>query len=149
MKSEFESLSRRLLTDTPEKALKDFADSIDNIWMYMLCSILSSYSSDGRKDDVRSNLIQLRDMVQTELTLTTASINDKHYSVAINFALCVASIGAFIFNINWNPVGREFLFNSMAGLMCLIAGIVCIGLSVLINVKMMSKNNKWRTSIRR
>lgn len=142
LKSRFERLARKMISENQEKALMDFADEMDNIWIYSMVFILLSYKEEAKKEDVVANLRHLSNIIERENNLQNASVTDKKYGVVLNYAIAIiAGIGG-IANIVFNPVGKEFFFGSMLGIICIIVGYACIALTIIINIKLASKKGK-------
>lgn len=142
LKSRLERLSRKMLSENQEKALMDFAEDMDNIWIYSMVFILLSYKEEAKKEDVIANLRHLSNIIERENNLQNASITDKKYGVVLNYAIAIIAGVGGIANLIFNPVGKEFFFGSMLGIICIIVGYASIVLTIIINIKLTSKKGK-------
>ncbi|PLS19742.1 pilus assembly protein TadB [Bacillus sp. M6-12] len=143
LKSKFERLARKMLSENnQEKAFMEFADEMDNIWVYSLVFILLSYKEETKKEDVILNLRHLSTIIEKENSLKNAGITDKKYGVVLNYAIAIiAFVGGFA-NIVFNPIGKEFFFGSMTGIFCFVVGMASIVGTIMINIKLSSKKGR-------
>lgn len=145
LKLRFEKLARRMLSESnQEKAIMEFADEMDNIWIYSLVFILLSYKEETKKEDILLNLRHLSTIIEKENSLKNASVTDKKYGVVLNYAVTVVALLGSIANIIFNPVGKEFFFGSMTGIICFVAGYASIVVTILINIKLSSKKGRGK-----
>jgi len=140
LKSRFDRLSRRMMSGSnQEQALLEFADDINNIWVYSLVFILLSYKEESKKEDVIDNLRHLSRIIEKENNLKTASVTDKKYGVVLNYVIAlVAGLGGLA-NITLNPIGKDYFFGTMQGIIFLIVGYGSVVLTIMINIKLTSK----------
>lgn len=138
-----ENLSRKMASDTSqEKAMLDFAENINNIWVYSLFSILLSYKEDAKKEDTIDNLRNLRDIVSKENELKNQLVSSKNYGIGVNYFIAGAAFLGSILNIFLNPVGVEFFFHSINGMICLLIGYGAVFSTIIINIGMSKKKRK-------
>lgn len=142
LKTSFDKLSRKLSTENHEKALIEFADEYQNIWIYSLVYILISYKEHSRKDDVVKNLRYLRDMVDQENELKNKFLNDKRYGITLNYVILVFAFVAGASNVIFNPVGKEFFFQTSAGMFMFIIGYCSIFFAIINNIYMSKKRKR-------
>lgn len=136
------TLGRRLVTEDPEKCLNDFAEELDNTWIYSFIFILSSYKGTTKKADVLANLADLRNVVDEENRLKRQSATDRQYGMVVNYFLIITAILASFGHIMWNPVGKSYFFESLQGLMVFIAGYSCVFGTIIINLNMKKKKGR-------
>lgn len=135
-------LSRRLITEDPEICLTDFAEELDNTWIYSFVFILSSYKGTTKKADVLANLADLRNIVEEENRLKRQSKTDKQYNVVVNYFLVVAAIVASIANIYFNPIGKTYFFESFQGILVFVAGYAAVFITIILNLNMKKKKGR-------
>lgn len=145
LKYRFERLARTLISEAnQEKALLDFADELDNIWVYSLVFILLSYKDETKKEDVILNLRHLAQIISKENDLKRASVTDKKYGVVLNYTIAGIAVAGSIANILFNPVGKSFFFESLTGIVSIIAGYASVIATILINIKLSSKKGRGK-----
>jgi Flp pilus assembly protein TadB len=143
LRSKFEKLARKMLSESnQEKAIMEFADEMNNIWVYSLVFILLSYKEETKKEDVILNLRHLSTIIEKENSLKTASVTDKKYGVVLNYAIALLAFVGGIANIIFNPVGKEFFFGSMGGILAFIIGMGAVVATIMINIKLSSKKGR-------
>ncbi|WCK57695.1 pilus assembly protein TadB (plasmid) [Aneurinibacillus sp. Ricciae_BoGa-3] len=142
LKSRFESLVRRMLSENQEKAIMDFADEMNNIWIYSLVFILLSYQGDTKKEEVIVNLRHLATIIEKENSLKNSSVTDKRYGVVLNYAIAILAGAGEVANILFNPVGKDFFFGSMGGLLCFVIGNGALVMTIILNIKLASKKGR-------
>lgn len=143
LRSKFEKLARKMLSESnQEKAIMEFADEMDNIWVYSLVFILLSYKEETKKEDILFNLRHLSTIIEKENSLKNASVTDKKYGVVLNYAIALLAFAGGIANILFNPEGKEFFFGSMAGILCFIIGMASVVVTIMINIKLSSKKGR-------
>lgn len=140
--SRFESLSRKLATENAEKAMLEFADKLNNVWIYSLVYILISYKEYAKKEDTINNLKHLRNMIEQENILKNSYLNDKKYSIVVNYVIIVITFIVGLLNILVNPVGKEFFFQTVKGLLCFIIGYASLFGTIILNIYMSKKRRK-------
>lgn len=142
MRSKLDRLSRKMLSEDHVRALMDFADELDNIWIYSMVFIILSYKEEAKKEDVILNLRHLSAIIDKENSLKTASITDKKYGIVLNYAIaCIAGAGG-VANIMFNPMGKTFFFGSIGGILCFTIGYGAIILTILLNIHLSTKKRK-------
>jgi hypothetical protein len=142
LKSRFEKLARKMLSENQEKAIMDFADEMNNIWIYALVFMLLSYREETKKEEVIVNLRHLANIIEKENSLKNSSVTDKRYGVVLNYVIAFIAFAGGIANIVFNPVGKEFFFESLTGIFCFILGYASIIATVIINIKLSSKKGR-------
>lgn len=143
LQSKFEKLARKMLSESnQEKAIMEFADEMNNIWIYSLVFILLSYKEETKKEDIIMNLRHLSLIIEKENSLKNAGVTDKKYGVVLNYAIALIATVGSIANIVFNPVGKEFFFGSMTGIVAFTIGYASIIGTVMINIKLSSKKGR-------
>lgn len=135
-------LSRRLITEDPEICLNDFAEELDNTWIYSFVFILSSYKGTTKKADVLANLADLRNIVEEENRLKRQSETDKQYNLVVNYFLAAAAVLASVANIYFNPVGKSYFFESFQGILVFIGGYAAVFMTIILNLNMKKKKGR-------
>lgn len=142
MKGYMESLARKMLSSDHEEALMEFADELDNIWVYSMVFIILSYREETKKEEVILNLKHLSSILEKENGLKNTSVTDKRYGVVLNYVIMVFAFLGSIANIVFNPAGKEFFFGSIGGIFTFIIGYASLIITLLINIKLTSKKRK-------
>lgn len=141
--TKFEILSRKMVSaSSQEKALLSFADKLNNIWIYSLFSILISYKEDVSKDEAIANLKILRDIITKENELKNELITNTRLGVGVNYLICAISFAASLLNIFLNPMGKDFFFGSLSGIICFLLGYSCLFITLILNINMSKKKRK-------
>ena len=136
------TLARRLVTEDPEKCLNDFAEELDNTWVYSFVFILSSYKGMTKKADVLANLADLRNVVEEENRLKRQSATDKQYGMVVNYFLIATAVLGSFGHITYNPSGKSYFFETLQGLMVFIIGYACVFATIIINLNMKKKKGR-------
>ena len=144
IKGKLDKLARKMLSEDHSKTMMDFADDIDNIWVYSMVFILLSYKEETKKEDVILNLRHLSSIIEKENSLKNASVTDKKYGVMLNYAVAFIGGAGGIANIMFNPSGKSFFFGSVGGILCIIIGYASIIFTVFINIKLNSKKRRGK-----
>ncbi|WP_214688394.1 MULTISPECIES: pilus assembly protein TadB [unclassified Exiguobacterium] len=131
-----ENLSNRMISRNPKDVLQEFLREHDNLWLKSFAFTLISYLEDSDKDATMDNLRILREMLEKENTGKIKSVSDRKYGIMINYVLSVVGVLVAIANVIFNPIGREFLFGSFFGLICLLGGFAAILGTVFLNVQL-------------
>lgn len=134
LKSKFFNLSRRMLSENYEKCLLEFADEIDNIWMYAFVFLLSSYKEQSKKEDIIINLRALSNILDTENYTKQKSLSEKKPMALLNYVLLIIGIVAGVANMLLNDFAKDFFFNSMTGMICFTVSIGAIFVTIIINL---------------
>jgi hypothetical protein len=142
LKSRLEKLARKMLSENQEKAIMDFADEMDNIWIYALVFILLSYREETKKEEVIVNLRHLANIIEKENSLKNSSVTDKRYGVVLNYVIAFIAFAGGIANIIFNPVGKQFFFESLTGIFCFIIGYASVIATIIVNIKLSSKKGR-------
>lgn len=135
-------LSRRLITEDPEICLNDFAEELDNTWIYSFVFILSSYKGTTKKADVLANLADLRNIVEEENRLKRQSETDKQYNIVVNYFLVLAAVIASFANIYFNPIGKSYFFESFQGILVFVSGYAAVFTTIILNLNMKKKKGR-------
>jgi len=136
----FFDISRKMISDKPEKVLEEFAEEIDNIWFYAFTFLMISYKEQSKKSDIITNLTTLADMLDKEMYLREKAITDKKFVTIMNYAL--AFIGAVLFAVNmiFNfEHAYPFFFENLTGMVALLFGIWAIIGTIIVNLMMTSQ----------
>lgn len=141
MKRILEDMSRRMISETPEVVLLEFAKKYDNVWFYSFIFTLVSYLEDATKEETINNLRALRDILEKENNIKRQNVTDKKMGVAINLSICGLSVVAFLINLIAVPGAKEFFFSTFGGLVCFLVGFACIIQTIFTSVSM-SKRGK-------
>lgn len=139
LRSRFFDLSRQLITDSHEKSLMEFAEGLDNTWVYAFVFLLLSYKEQSKKADVLKNLALLAEMMERENHIKEKAITDKKSVVILNYALGVVGLLALSANLIFNPYAVDFFFNTLGGMVVLIIGTVAILGTFIINLVLTRK----------
>lgn len=131
-----DTLSSRMISRNPREVLDEFAHEYDSVWLSSFAFTLISYMEDTDKEDTKSNLRNLRDILQQDNEGKVKVASDRKYGIMINYALAGAGILVAALNILFNPEGKDFFFNSFFGLVCLIGGFATILGTVTLNIRM-------------
>lgn len=134
LRSRFIELSRKLVTENPDEAIMDFAEEIDNTWVYAFSFLLTSYRDASKKRDIVQNLADMASMIEKEALVKSQGITEKKGTVALNNILMGMAIIAFFANLYFTSGTIEFFFETVQGMIMLIAGITMVGFTVIINL---------------
>lgn len=138
----FFDMSRRMITEKPEKILMEYAEEIDDIWFYAFAFLLVSYKEHSKKEDIITNLTTLANMLDKETYLKEKNITDKKFVTVMNYGLTGIAVLLFIANLVWNrEVAIPFFFNNMTGMVAMIFGIWGIIGTVIINLMMTKRTD--------
>lgn len=136
LKSLILNLSRNMVTQNNKKSLLEFAERIDNIWIYSFIFLLINYKETSSKEDVVHNLLSLSEIIEERNHLNSKMIADRKPIIIINYLLLVAGAVIFTGNLFYNPIMIKFLLNTFTGIVCLILGVSCFFLTILVNIKL-------------
>ena len=136
MKRILEDMSRRMISESPEAVLLDFAKEYDNVWFYSFIFTLVSYLEDATKEETINNLRALRDILEEENSIKRKNVTDKKFGVAINLSICGLAVVAFLINLFAIPGAREFFFSTFGGLACFLIGFGCIVQTIFLSISM-------------
>lgn len=139
LRSKFFELSRRMITENHEKCLMEFADELDDTWIYAFVFLLLSYKEQSKKTDIIKNLANLADMIETENFQREKAITEKKSVVILNYALGAVGTAGLLLNLTVNADSRQFFFHSLGGLVCFVIGCSAIMGTVLINLLLQKK----------
>lgn len=142
LKSEFQKLISAMISDDEEKALLEFADRVDNMWIYSLVFILTSYKKESTKEDVIINLRLLANIIEKDNRLKEMAITDRKMSVVNNTALVIVAIIGLVANLLFNPEAKSYFFNSTKGMIVFVVGYSLILCTFLINAFIKSRKTK-------
>lgn len=142
LKSEFQKLISAMISDDEEKALLEFADRVDNMWIYSLVFILTSYKKESTKEDVIINLRLLANIIEKENRLKEVAITDRKMSVVNNTALVIVAIIGLIVNLLFNPEAKSYFFDSTKGIVVFIVGYALVLCTFLINAFIRTRKAK-------
>jgi len=134
MKRILEDMSRRMVSESPEAVLLEFAKRYDNVWFYSFVFTLVSYLEDATKEETISNLRALRDILEKENNIRRQNAIEKKMGVAINLSICGLSVVAFLINLIAVPGAKEFFFSTFGGLVCFLTGFGCIVQTIFLSV---------------
>ncbi|MBP1308693.1 hypothetical protein JOD82_001713 [Paenibacillus sp. 1182] len=139
LRSYFLELSRKMVTENYEKSLMEFADELNDTWIYAFTFLLLSYKEQSKKADVIQNLSNLAEMMENENHLKEKRITERKATVILNSCLGVFAISGLILNLIFNKYAVEFFFNSFAGMLLLIVGVTAIMGTFIINLMLSKK----------
>lgn len=139
LKGILESTAMKMTSQNPETVLLDLGARFNSIWMYSYTFILMSYIKNANKEETLENLRYLRRMLAGENSTKREQKQEKKMSVAINWVIITAAFAAFLANVFVNPIGKEFFFESLGGIVTLFAGFGAIFSTILMNIKMSRK----------
>ena len=141
LKTKFEMLARRMLSEDDEKCLNEFADEINSIWMYTFIFLINSLKEYSKKADVIENL-KLLSRILEENNLTKAKeLAENRPAIMMNYAIALLAVVGLVANLMFNEVGRDFLLNTMNGMFVFSAGVGAILGTFLLNT-VLSKTTK-------
>ena len=129
-------LYRKMISGNQEEALMEFAEEVDNPWVYAFVFLLLNYKEQAKKEDIEENMLVLARMLEKEREVKEKAITDKKFIVAINYAIALFALVAFVGNFLINPSALEFFFEASLGFLALAIGIALFLLTIIINVKM-------------
>lgn len=129
-------LSRRMIANNSEKTLVDFAEAVDNMWIYSFIFLLVNYKENSSKENIVQNLLSLSKMIESRHELSVKMISDRKPVVIMNTIVLIAGIILFVGNITINPMALRFMVHSIEGNICLIGGIASIYATIIINLKL-------------
>lgn len=133
----FSEMSRKMMTNTAEDVLMEFAESHDNVWIYSFCLILVSYIEDSDQEDTLKNLRNLRDMLEKENFLNSKKVSENRVGVTVNYVLAGLAFLFFIVNLTVNPYGKEFFFRTIPGLIAFFIGMGTLLFTIVVNIKLL------------
>lgn len=134
MQGMIRNLANDMLNRSPDAVLEDFADDTNNIWINSMCFILLNYLGATPKKEVVENLRNLRDIITRDNKARNKERLERKMTVAINYALCFIALAGFIGNLLINPMAKDFFFSTAVGLICFVAGLSCLTLSIFSNL---------------
>lgn len=136
LRGKFLDLSRKMISGNQEEALLEFADEIDNVWVYAFVFILMNYKEQSKKEDVEQNLLLLAEMLDKERHIKEQAITDKKFVTVMNYALVILAVIGFVLNMVFNNEAYVFFFESTTGLICFVVGFIALFGTILLNLKM-------------
>lgn len=134
LRSKFFDLSRRMVTENYEKCLMEFAEELDDTWIYAFAFLLVNYKEQSKKADIIKNLAMLSDMLEKENYLRERGLTDKKSIIVLNYSLAVISVAAFALNLAFNKYAYDFFFNSAGGMISLLIGFAAVLITLLMNL---------------
>ncbi|WCF11412.1 pilus assembly protein TadB (plasmid) [Paenibacillus thiaminolyticus] len=139
LRSKFFNLSRRMITENHERALLEFAEDLDDTWIYALSFMLISYKENSKKTDIIKNLATLAEMIDNENYQQEKALIEKKPIVILNYSLVVISIVLFFGNLVFNDYAQGFFFGSTGGMLVFLIGCSAILGTVLLNLILSKK----------
>lgn len=139
LRSKFLDLSRKMITENYEKSLMEFAEELDNTWIYAFSFLLLSFKEQSKKADVIKNLTNLADIMEKENYLREKSLTDKKSIIVLNYCLGGFGAIALFLNLTFNKYAIDFFFNTMAGMLALVIGFLAVLGTFLINLLLSKK----------
>ena len=136
MRKSFFDLSRKMIANSSEQVLVDFADTLDNTWLHAFIFLLVNYKQNSSKEDIVNNLLELSKMIERRNEITAKMITDRKPVVIMNYLVWGAGILVFMGNLIFNPIAINYFIHSIQGGVVLIAGIVAIFSTIIINIKL-------------
>lgn len=134
LRSKFFDLSRRMVTENYEKCLMEFAEELDDTWIYAFAFLLVNYKEQSKKADIIKNLAMLSDMLEKENYLRERGLTDKKSIIVLNYSLAAISVAAFALNFAFNKYAYDFFFNSIGGMISLLIGFAAVLATLLMNL---------------
>lgn len=141
LKTIFQDISRKMITENCDKVLMNCAYKYDNVWFYNFIFILMSYLENSNKENTVKNLRDLRNMLEKENSIRKTDKTKKKGGVVLNRAVCAIGIIGFFIVMSVLPNAKEFFFSTFAGITCFLVGFGCMMLTIFINV-LLTKSNK-------
>lgn len=142
LKSRMERLARKMLSENQEKSIMDFAEELNNIWVYSMVFIILSYKEDTKKEEIIVNLRHLASIIEKDNALKSADTTDKRYSIALNYMIVVISLVAEGANFIFNPDAHHFFFGTTTGILSFMIGNGAVIAAILLNIKMVSRKGR-------
>lgn len=134
LKSMLQQMSVRMLNSSIQGTLNRFMEDNKNIWIYALSFTLLNYVEDASKDDTMTQLRKLKGVIDKENKDKNANKAEKKMTVAVNYVLCVFAIIGLVGNLLANPAAKGFFFASLGGIVCFVAGLSLVIISVFSNL---------------
>lgn len=136
LRETFFDMSRRMITENPEKIIMEVADELDDIWFYAFSFLMVSYKEQSKKSDIITNLTTLSDMMDKEMYVKEKSITDKKFLVIMNYTIALIAVALFFLNVFTNEHAVPFFFESLGGMIAFLVGVWALVGTVLINLVM-------------
>lgn len=134
MRSMIAGISGKMLNQSPNIVIEDFADEVNNIWINSLCFILLNYLEATPKKEVVENLRNLRDIISRENKSKKKEKLERKMTVLINYAICGVAILGFAGNLLINPMAQSFFFSTLPGLICFVVGLALLITAIFSNL---------------
>jgi Flp pilus assembly protein TadB len=139
LRKEFQTLTNKMLSTNEEKALLEFADKMDNMWVYSLIFILTSYKKESSKENVVMSLRTLVNIIEKENRLEELALTDRKMPIVTNVILAVMAILGLILNLIFNPKASSFFFGTTKGMIMFIVGYSLVLCTFLMNAFIKTK----------
>lgn len=134
LRSKFIELSRKMATENPKDSILEFSDELDNTWIYAFGFLLTSYQDASRKRDIVENLASLALTIEQEAFVKQKGITEKKGVVSLNYILMGMSVVGFFLNLYLNDYAMFYFFETLTGMLILVAGLACLGFTVIVNL---------------
>lgn len=139
LRSKFFDLARRMITENHERCLLEFAEDLDDTWIYAFVFMLISYKEQSKKNDIIRNLAMLADMLENENYQREKAILEKKSVIMLNYALAVIAVVCLIGNFAFNEHAPAFFLDSIGGMLAFVAGVAAILGTFLLNMLLSRK----------
>lgn len=133
------TLPRKMITQSNEKSLLEFAEKVNNIWIHSFAFLLINYKKTSKKEDIVSNLLALSKIMEERNGLSAKMIADRKPVVIVNYMLLVMGLIVFVGNLVYNPIMFNFILRTTTGVGCLVLGTCCFFLTILMNIKLVQE----------
>lgn len=133
LRSRFVEMSRLMTSNSHENALMKFADETQSIWSYTFAFIMNSYSDSSKKSEIIRNLTLLGEMMEAENQLAERRVTERKPMIILNNVLLILGLLTFLANLWKNDYSFTFFFETPGGVMSLILGFTCLGLTLIVN----------------
>lgn len=138
----FFDLSRKMISENYEKCLIEFAEEVDDIWMYALVFLLQSYKEHSRKEDIVKILRTLADILDKENYVQKKASAERKPLATLNWVLLLLGLMVFVINIAFNNIAINFFFNTLSGMVCFLLGVACVFITIIVNIMLVHKGER-------
>lgn len=140
LKQKFEKLSLKMLSENDAESLNDFAEEIDNIWMYAFVFLVLSLKEHSQTQDVIDNLKSLSHIIEEENKIRDEDLAQKKPNVIMNYSIMGLGIIAGVANLTFNDVAYSFFFESIAGMFVFLGGVGAILMTFVVNTILLKES---------
>lgn len=134
LRSKFFDLARKMITENHERCLLEFAEDLDDTWMYAFVFMLISYKEQSKKSDIISNLATLAEMLENENYQRDKALLEKKSVVILNYGLVAIALVCLVANFMFNDYAKDFFLNSIGGMLAFVMGCAAVLGTFLLNL---------------